>query len=54
MNIKIMIDRIMECQTIGELEHIESLFKEQFKGLDKVDFEKAWLKKYYEIKEKIS
>lgn len=48
--IKVMVDRIRECESIGELEFIENTFKENFFGIDKVDFMTAWFERYYELK----
>lgn len=48
--IKVMVDRIRECESIGELEFIEDTFKKNFSGIDKVDFMTALLEKYYELK----
>ncbi len=49
--LKAIQDRIQGCTSIGELEHIEEIFKKDFSGIDKVDFETEWLKKYQELRE---
>jgi hypothetical protein len=48
--LKAVQNRIQECTSIGELEHIEEIFKKDFSGMDKVDFETEWLKKYQELR----
>lgn len=49
-NLKAVQDRIQECTSIGELELIEEIFKKAFSGMNKVDFEIEWLKKYQELR----
>lgn len=43
--LKAIQDRIQGCTSIGELEHIEEIFKKDFSGIDKVDFEIERMKK---------
>lgn len=50
-SIDTLIDRINECKTLGELEHVEDLFiKDKYTGMTKVDLEIACTKKYQELR----
>lgn len=51
LKLEVMTERIKECKTIGELEFIENIFKNDFKGINKVDFETEILKKFQELRE---
>ena len=48
--LNVTLERIKECKSLGELEFIESIFKKDFSGMDKVDFEMEALKKFQELR----
>ena len=48
--LKAIIERINECNTIGELEFVHDLYKKDLSGTDKVDFMIAWMNRFQELR----
>ncbi len=48
--LKVIIERINECNTFGDLEFVHDLYKKELSGTDKVDFMIAWLNRFQELR----
>lgn len=49
IRIETMIEIIRNCDSLGYLELTHDIYKDNYKGLDKIDFETEYVKKYQEL-----
>lgn len=49
IRIETMIEIIRNCDSLGNLELTHDTYKDNYKGLDKIDFETEYVKKYQEL-----